>query len=287
VGDVSRRDRSGIRSVTEAETEAFLDSSDADNRYAAVSVLSQHKTPERLWDRLLEMARKDPSPAVRGECWQALLEAWERADIGKAMHACVADETASDEERTGALIVLAGREGDRPDVQRAMLDFYDRPATRGKALEAMAISQEPRFEKYFVENLGDPDNYICMQAMLGIGLLEMESAAPRLIPYFKDEDLRGEALPSYAMAAASEPTRAGLRRLFRKIDDLAGGLSVGEDLAVKEALNTRAERYDLDPVYGDEGEELIEAPVAIKAKVGRNDPCPCGSGKKYKKCCGG
>ncbi|WP_240905652.1 SEC-C metal-binding domain-containing protein [Thiorhodococcus mannitoliphagus] len=22
------------------------------------------------------------------------------------------------------------------------------------------------------------------------------------------------------------------------------------------------------------------------AKVGRNDPCPCGSGKKFKKCCG-
>ncbi len=21
-------------------------------------------------------------------------------------------------------------------------------------------------------------------------------------------------------------------------------------------------------------------------KVGRNEPCPCGSGKKYKKCCG-
>jgi uncharacterized protein len=22
-------------------------------------------------------------------------------------------------------------------------------------------------------------------------------------------------------------------------------------------------------------------------KIGRNEPCPCGSGKKYKKCCGG
>jgi uncharacterized protein len=22
------------------------------------------------------------------------------------------------------------------------------------------------------------------------------------------------------------------------------------------------------------------------AKIGRNDPCPCGSGKKYKRCCG-
>ncbi|HVP56538.1 MAG TPA: preprotein translocase subunit SecA, partial [bacterium] len=28
------------------------------------------------------------------------------------------------------------------------------------------------------------------------------------------------------------------------------------------------------------------APVAAGPKVGRNDPCPCGSGKKYKKCCG-
>ena len=26
--------------------------------------------------------------------------------------------------------------------------------------------------------------------------------------------------------------------------------------------------------------------AAATKKVGRNDPCPCGSGKKYKKCCG-
>ena len=36
------------------------------------------------------------------------------------------------------------------------------------------------------------------------------------------------------------------------------------------------------------GEPVKKAPVRKKAseKVGRNDPCPCGSGKKYKKCCG-
>ena len=27
-------------------------------------------------------------------------------------------------------------------------------------------------------------------------------------------------------------------------------------------------------------------PMVAEKKVGRNDPCPCGSGKKYKKCCG-
>ena len=31
---------------------------------------------------------------------------------------------------------------------------------------------------------------------------------------------------------------------------------------------------------------LEGAPAASKPKAGRNDPCPCGSGKKYKKCCG-
>ena len=32
----------------------------------------------------------------------------------------------------------------------------------------------------------------------------------------------------------------------------------------------------------------LPKPVTLRneLKVGRNDPCPCGSGKKYKKCCG-
>ena len=29
-----------------------------------------------------------------------------------------------------------------------------------------------------------------------------------------------------------------------------------------------------------------EAPKTEEKKPGRNDPCPCGSGRKYKKCCG-
>ena len=33
-------------------------------------------------------------------------------------------------------------------------------------------------------------------------------------------------------------------------------------------------------------EEKHLEPIRTEPKVGRNDPCPCGSGKKYKKCCG-
>ena len=37
---------------------------------------------------------------------------------------------------------------------------------------------------------------------------------------------------------------------------------------------------------GGDGSEERSATVRKGQKVGRNDPCPCGSGKKYKKCCG-
>ena len=32
--------------------------------------------------------------------------------------------------------------------------------------------------------------------------------------------------------------------------------------------------------------KIVRKPVVKTVKIGRNDPCPCGSGKKYKKCCG-
>ena len=41
------------------------------------------------------------------------------------------------------------------------------------------------------------------------------------------------------------------------------------------------------PIAGTAGNTQPQAPVKRdSSKVGRNDPCPCGSGKKYKDCCG-
>jgi hypothetical protein len=40
------------------------------------------------------------------------------------------------------------------------------------------------------------------------------------------------------------------------------------------------------PQAGPEPDDVPPEPFVREAKIGRNDPCPCGSGKKYKKCCG-
>ena len=56
----------------------------------------------------------------------------------------------------------------------------------------------------------------------------------------------------------------------------------------------RYQRDDWDPIehFSQENIESLykllcdeEEEKQIKKKIGRNDPCPCGSGKKYKKCC--
>ncbi|MBO4368879.1 MAG: preprotein translocase subunit SecA [Desulfovibrio sp.] len=51
-------------------------------------------------------------------------------------------------------------------------------------------------------------------------------------------------------------------------------------------LHLRAEPQNVS--YSGGAETVDQTPKTIRAKphVGRNDPCPCGSGKKYKKCCG-
>lgn len=44
--------------------------------------------------------------------------------------------------------------------------------------------------------------------------------------------------------------------------------------------------YEEEETNGDHEVDLPVQPIIAGPKVGRNDDCPCGSGKKYKKCCG-
>jgi preprotein translocase subunit SecA len=50
----------------------------------------------------------------------------------------------------------------------------------------------------------------------------------------------------------------------------------------------RRQRRQQQQLQYQTGPAQAEAPKPVRAgaKIGRNDPCPCGSGKKYKKCCG-
>jgi uncharacterized protein YecA (UPF0149 family) len=72
--------------------------------------------------------------------------------------------------------------------------------------------------------------------------------------------------------------RFAKREKQHKLDDLAKKQLTPEEIEAGEAAMKKAK------------EERGKAPDKFQAhhgkEVGRNDPCPCGSGKKFKKCCG-
>jgi preprotein translocase subunit SecA len=71
-------------------------------------------------------------------------------------------------------------------------------------------------------------------------------------------------------------------------------LPVQESTQVKEAhlprrtdtSKLKEERTDLLSQAGRTSEPQASTPIRVEKRVGRNDPCPCGSGKKYKSCHG-
>ena len=54
----------------------------------------------------------------------------------------------------------------------------------------------------------------------------------------------------------------------------------------KPTLSLRHKENDDLAYSGSQTTDAANQPARAKPRVGRNDPCPCGSGKKYKKCCG-
>ena len=79
-------------------------------------------------------------------------------------------------------------------------------------------------------------------------------------------------------------------------EDTVVSLAFDKEKLYKNMVAARAEwLYELpqwDAIFAEEKrkelykEQKNSGTVRKEKKVGRNDPCPCGSGKKYKKCCG-
>jgi len=73
-------------------------------------------------------------------------------------------------------------------------------------------------------------------------------------------------------------------------DDDVGEVEFIARYTIKGAQHTHHERSQFRRIDGRwyfvSGDRVSAPPVRnVGPKIGRNDPCPCGSGKKYKKCC--
>jgi hypothetical protein len=278
--------------LSEAERLQLFESADAEFRAAAAHSFFNQELDPKTRAILLQLAQSDPDAKVRGRAWESLADATEDAAIRDAMLAIVTDTSHDIDERGGAAVGLYAV-ADRADVTSALQALYEEGSgARAKALESMWRSLWRPYARFFPQHLEDGNKEILRQAIRGAGYFQLASHAGKIASYFDREDdledLREDALFAYALAMPGETTRGRIRGMLRKIDSIAH-LSSSEAELVMFALDERLRLAGLDPVFAsdDPDQEIEQAePPPPTGKPGRNDPCPCGSGKKYKKCHG-
>ncbi|MBQ6552877.1 MAG: preprotein translocase subunit SecA [Clostridia bacterium] len=104
------------------------------------------------------------------------------------------------------------------------------------------------------------------------------------------EDLkRGIYLRSYGQ---QDPVNAYKQEGFDMFDEMIEAIkedTIKRVLAAKIVRQEKMVREQIaNPIHSSHGGDgsVKKQPVVKKKKIGPNDPCPCGSGKKYKNCCG-
>ncbi|HEY3078744.1 MAG TPA: SEC-C metal-binding domain-containing protein [Chloroflexota bacterium] len=180
-----------------------------------------------------------------------------------------------DDERGHNLSLQCWRAGQRA---RAAEDWLRAVELGRQAIELLPSSPEPRF------NLA-----VALAGLAGAsGQAEMHLAAAQVF----DEGRRlvpEGGLVRYATEAVA--------LLEKRAADFGGGPSyqyalgthlaaLGKLVRARRALESAAADPTLCDLAGAALAEVPEPQLPKAPPVGRNDPCPCGSGKKYKKCHG-
>jgi uncharacterized protein len=146
-----------------------------------------------------------------------------------------------------------------------------------------AVGDALRSEDFFLPLLLEDDEGKSYGNNWALGFLRgMDMRTESWREILDDEEKAGWLIPIFALAHEQDPDPE--LRPYRKpmTDEEREHLLAGISGAVTEMYGYFAPHRKL------KAEELREQDLFGKQapKIGRNDPCYCGSGKKYKKCCG-
>lgn len=217
-------------------------------RAASAASFFNRKLHRAERDELLRLAKEDESPTVRARSWEALMTVTDETDVVEAMLAALRRADLDAEERGGVTVGLAS-EADRNEVREAIVDLYQQPDGRAKAMEAMWRSVHPSFRDYFAKHLDDADVEVRRAAIWGVGYYGLKAELESLRRFFDDEELRSDALFAYAMAIPADISRGRMKGLLARIEKDANGLTEAEEELVKAALDERLMMAGKEPVF--------------------------------------
>jgi len=268
------------------------------NRRLKTELGSEHATGS-IAD--LEKALLEGSEAYMSRGWKLIGELKDRLD---GVFGVVADEEDEEEtaeltaspEKLAAVIEWANAEFDaelstdglqdaqRDTVRQRILEAYDakyRPELKQAERTVMLeiLDQSWKDHLYFMDHLRS-----------SVSLMSYAQKDPKV--EYKRE---GRAAFESMWDRIGQQVTSTIFRLETEQQQFSGGLWSQQAATHVDAGSAVAGSDDGDspaPAGGGrrpEPSEQVQAVAPIRQrgpKVGRNDPCPCGSGKKYKKCCG-
>jgi hypothetical protein len=91
------------------------------------------------------------------------------------------------------------------------------------------------------------------QAIWGCGYLGIGHVAGQIEKLFDNENVREHALFAYALSCPTEVSRGRAKGFYKKIFDLADGLSEEEIEIVESAIDQRLGMHGLEPVFAKSG----------------------------------
>lgn len=88
--------------------------------------------------------------------------------------------------------------------------------------------------------------------------------------------------------ANEDPLQAYIKEGYQIFDNMMAKISEEISMFLLRAeVRQNIERKEVaKPIINNKDEKTLKGGTHKKEKIGRNDPCPCGSGRKYKQCCG-
>jgi Protein of unknown function (DUF1186)/SEC-C motif len=199
----------------------------------------------------------------------------------------------------GARIVAAVCDGDLEPLQRLVLNRDADEFSRGVAVAALALlsvwGEVPRetILDYFAwlarEGLERQTSYVWSALATESADIEALVVFPDLRRAFDEGFIDPRTIGRSELDDVEASPRGDLLERMKDrhppIDDVSQATSWWERFG-KPASSRRAEELAALAAAGDFDDDGPVEPYRAPVKVGRNEPCPCGSGKKYKKCCG-
>jgi hypothetical protein len=197
----------------------------------------------------------------------------------------------------GARILAAVCDGDLDPIKRLVLNRDADEFARGVAVAALALlavwAEVPRdtVVHYFAwlarEGLERQPSYVWSALATESADIEALTVFPELRRAYDEGLIDPQHIGRSELDDVEASPRGSLVERTKDnhppIDDVVQATSWWARFE-KRASSRRAEELAALAAAGDVDNERVE-PYRAPVKVGRNAPCPCGSGKKYKKCC--